>query len=563
MCGIIASIKEDNLFNYLINGLKKEEYRGYDSCGIGYLKSDKIYISKVIGSVAELKVSDDEIKIGLGHTRWATHGKNTLNNAHPHLSNHGLFALVHNGTIYNYQDLKNELLTLGFSFYGETDSEVIANYLEYQYGLCLDVKLALENTIAKLQGTYALCIIFCFEKRIYFAKNSSPLILGINKNEYTLISDINALQDETKYIDLDDGEYGYISLSNYAIFKQGKKIHKKESPLETKKNNIEEKKFTYYMEKEINEIPNMINLLFNNFQNMKIEPILESIRSAKKLIFVASGTSFHAGLIGKSFFQKESEVILASELYTEKYHIDKDNLYIFISQSGETMDVLKSLEYVHQTCSNSLGITNVANSSLYKKCKYQLLIYAQQEIAVASTKAYINEVVLLFYIASLLNNIDAKQEISKYINYSLTEGKEKELKGIAKNLKDKQNAIFIGKGKDYYLAKEASLKLKEVSYIHSEAMYSGELKHGSIALIEQDFPVFVIADSKPNEYILSAIEEIKARGGKVYIFTYNHKESLSFIPLMIEFFYLAFYVAKSKGNRIDKPRNLAKSVTVE
>ncbi len=563
MCGIIASIKDNNLFDYLINGLRKEEYRGYDSCGIGYLKGDKIYLSKVIGSVSDLKVNDDNIKIGLGHTRWATHGKNTLNNAHPHLSNHGLFALVHNGTIYNYQDLKNELLALGFTFYGETDSEVIVNYLEYQYGLCLDVKLALENTISKLHGTYALCIIFCFEKRIYFAKNSSPLILGINKNEYTLISDLNALQDETKYIDLDDEEYGYISSSSYSIYKHGKKIHKKEITLEKKKINNDEKKFKYYMEKEINEIPSMINFLFDNLKNIKLDSILAAIKQARKLVFIASGTSFHAGLIAKSFFQKECDVILASELYTEKYTIDKDNLYIFISQSGETMDVLKSLEYVHKTCSNSLGITNVKNSSLYKKTKYQLLIYANQEIAVASTKAYINEVVLLFYISSSLNDKDVNQEIKKYINYSLSKAKEKELKNIAQSLKEKESAIFIGKGKDYYLAKEASLKLKEVSYIHSEAMYSGELKHGSIALIEQDFPVFVISDSHINEYLLSAIEEIKARGGKVYIFNYDHKESLGFIPLMIEFFYLAFFTAIEKGNRVDKPRNLAKSVTVE
>lgn len=562
MCGIIACIKTKGLFKYLVDGLKLEDYRGYDSCGIGFLHDNKLNSIKAVGAIDNLNalLPDYQPTIGIGHTRWATHGKNSVENAHPHTSNHGLFSLVHNGTIYNYKEIKKELESIGFTFNSQTDSEVIVNLLEYEYGITLDVKEAIENVISRLEGTFALCILFCYENKIYFAKNHSPLIIGLGNDYYSILSDINALQNETEYIYINDLEYGFISKDSVQIYKDGKKVKTQIEQKETDLEQDKKSKYSYYMKKEIDEIPMMINNLVEQIQKEDLNMVLSHITKAKKLVFIASGTSYHAALIAQDFFNKEKEVIIASELYTSDYKVDADNYYIFISQSGETMDVLKSLEYINKTSSNTLGITNVKNSSLYKLANQHLLIHAKKEIAVASTKAYINEVLLLYIISCKLYD---KDFVFNYKNYQVSQQRIEEIKEIALSLKDKQNALFIGKGKDYYLALEASLKLKEVSYIHSEALYSGELKHGPIALIEKGFPVFVIKDIKENEYLLSACEEITSREGQIYSFYYDHQDKLSFIKMMCEFFYLAFYTAKYKEKPIDKPRNLAKSVTVE
>lgn len=564
MCGIIASIKTRGLCNYLLAGLKKEDYRGYDSCGVGLLNNNKIEIIKAIGKIDCLakKINKDEFKIGIGHTRWATHGKNTIENAHPHISNHELFALVHNGTIYNYVEIKKELIDLGFCFYSETDSEVIVNLLEYEYGLTLDIKATIEKVMQKLKGTYAICFLFAYEEKIYFFKNQSPLILALENDCYTILSDFNALDNANSFIDIDDNEYGYITDKNYLIYKNGKKIKKNLQIKEKQTNDLTLNNYKYYMEKEIDEIPLMAMNLNKHILKEDLTDIIKAINNTYGIVFIASGTSFNACLISRSYFSCQTEVILASEFYNTQYKVDKNKYYIFISQSGETMDVLKSLAYVNQKTKNTLAITNVKYSTLYKKAHSCILLYAEKEIAVASTKAYINEVILLYYLSLLLNNsaLPGKFDTSEL---EITNAELLKIQSIAKDLTDKNNAFFIGKGLCYYLALEASLKLKEVSYIHSEAIYAGELKHGSIALIEDGFPVFVIRDYQENEYLSSAIEEIKARGGVVYEFKYDSNKKLGFLKTMIKFFYLSFYTALYKKREIDKPRNLAKSVTVE
>ncbi len=561
MCGIIACIKTVGLANYILNGLKKEDYRGYDSCGIGYLNNDRIEIIKSLGEVNLLKEKiNQDFQIAIAHTRWATHGKNTLTNAHPHVSNHKLFALVHNGTINNYQELKKDLLNLGFSFYSDTDTEVIVNLLEYEYGLTLDVIKAIENVKEKLQGTYALCILFAFEEKVYFLRHDSPLSLGVSKDSITLVSDINAFQDENRYLDIDEGEYGFISRNKFIIYKNYRKVKKELMNLNNEENNINLKTYQYYMEKEIYEIPEKIERLLQNVDYEKLKEIHKDLKKAKKIIFIGCGTSYHACLIAKKYFNKESEVIIASEFYLENYTVNKDYFYIFVSQSGETMDVLKSLDYVQKVTNNTLSLTNANNSILEKKTKYDLNIYAEKEIAVASTKAYINEIYLLFLLGTLDKSIIKNYHKNDLI---INAHEIKEIKEIASFIKNKQSAIYIGKGEDYFLALEAALKLKEVSYIHVEAMYAGELKHGSIALIEEDFPVFVIQDINNNKNLLSPIEEIKSRGGKLFIFNYEHNSLISLTKMMMKCFLLAFYTSYFKNNNIDKPRNLAKSVTVE
>lgn len=564
MCGIIASIKTRGLCNYLLAGLKKEDYRGYDSCGVGLLNNNKIEIIKAIGKIdcLEKKINKDEFKIGIGHTRWATHGKNTIENAHPHISNHELFALVHNGTIYNYAEIKKELIDLGFCFYSETDSEVIVNLLEYEYGLTLDIKATIEKVMQKLKGTYAICFLFAYEEKIYFFKNQSPLILALENDCYTILSDFNAIDNANRFIDIDDNEYGYITDKNYLIYKNGKKIKKNLQIKEKQTNDLTLNNYKYYMEKEIDEIPLMAMNLNKHILKEDLTDIIKAINNTYGIVFIASGTSFNACLISRSYFLCQTEVILASEFYNTQYKVDKNKYYIFISQSGETMDVLKSLAYVNQKTKNILAITNVKYSTLYKKAHSCILLYAEKEIAVASTKAYINEVILLYYLSLLLNNSALPREFDTS-ELEMTNTELLKIQSIAKDLTDKNNAFFIGKGLCYYLALEASLKLKEVSYIHSEAIYAGELKHGSIALIEDGFPVFVIRDYQENEYLSSAIEEIKARGGVVYEFKYDSNKKLGFLKTMIKFFYLSFYTALYKKREIDKPRNLAKSVTVE
>lgn len=561
MCGIIASIQEKDLVPYLINGLKKEEYRGYDSCGLGLLIGDKIQTIKTLNRVTSLTdlAKDYTSTIGIGHTRWATHGKNSIENAHPHVSEHGLFGLVHNGTIYNYLEIKSELIKLGFAFSSSTDSEVIANLFEYEYGLILDVKKTIGKVSSILKGTYALCIIFAFEKRIYFMKKSSPLILGILPSAYALVSDINALQTGNRYIILDDNEYGYIEKSSYMIYKNNKKIKKKIFDLENKNNVESMQKYNYFMEKEINEIPFKVKELNDLFYQVDHQYLKKLFTYINKIVFIASGTSYHACLKGKEYFHKACLNYLASEFYTEEIKVEKDALYILISQSGETMDVLKSLEYLKKYTNNIIGITNVKGSSLYNYAPYKELIYAGSEIAVASTKAYINEVVILYLIANYLNDKYIKLD---YIS-ELNNHRKEELKEYASFLKTKSSVLFIAKGNDYYLAKEASLKLKEVSYIHSEAIYAGELKHGTIALIEKDFPVIVISKNKVNNYLSSSCEEISSRLGRLIYFNYDDQKELGFINMMMELFYLAFYTALARNNEVDKPRNLAKSVTVE
>ncbi len=564
MCGIIASIfKNQAVLPFLLEGLKKEEYRGYDSCGVAIIEPHKIHIQKEIGRIEKLKehLFTSSSKVGIGHTRWATHGKNNLNNAHPHISNKGLFCLVHNGTIYNYQEIKEDLLNKGYLFYSQTDTECIVNLLEHFYLQCGDILSSLNELDKTLKGTYVLCILFKEENRIYFLKKSTPLMLGKSKNGLHLSSDMRALELATDYLDIEDNEYGFIDENHYEIYKAQKRIEKKLYKIQKEKEDTNQVIPSFYMEKEIHEIPMVIDRIIKHYQNDFDIKIKEVIKKANNLIFVGSGTSYHAALRGSLYFEnKNVQVILASEF--DLNSIKNDNaLYIFLSQSGETLDVLKVLEKVSHY--DTLGISNVANSSLLRKCKYALEMKAKEEVAVASTKAYVAEVLLLYLLAkginqnTLQNLKDIQQEIKDHLLH------QEKILSIAESIKNKENAYFLAKGKDIYLCKEASLKLKEVTYIHSECLFAGELKHGPIALLEKDFPIFFITSLKNKENLNSAIEEVTAREGIPYIFTYDEHNPLGYLPLITDFFLLSFHLAKMRKKDVDKPRNLAKSVTVD
>ena len=566
MCGIVAGAFQDNVIPFLLYGLKQEEYRGYDACGIGFLEKKEIQIVKKIGRINSLveKVQNLKGNIGIAHTRWATHGKNTENNAHPHMSMHRIFALVHNGTIYNYKEIRTSLMQKGYVFYSQTDTECLANLLEYEYALSGNILEAMQQMQQRVKGTYALCILNKEEERIYFMKKSAPLIIGIGKQGISLSSDIRALEKQDFSVNLDEEEYGYITKENYFIYNQNQRVTKKEKPIQ--KNRFQKKEISMdcYMKKEIFEIPYILENILKKYENGFSAEIINLFSQASKIVFIASGTSYHAALIGSQYFSIPTEIYFSSEFITEERKIHSDVLYVFLSQSGETMDVLKALEFVLSHKGITLGIANVENSTLLRKTQYSLQMHAEAEVAVASTKAYCAEVLLLYLLAKYDKISFCKENILLIIREIKEHLKNVEsIENIAEQLKEKEHAYFLAKGKDYFLIQEASLKIKEVTYLHSETLYAGELKHGPIALIDEGFPVFLLGNKENNEALLSAREEVEARGAVTYFMTYDAKQDLGFLPLMTDFFLLAFYLAQKKGCDVDKPRNLAKSVTVE
>lgn len=553
MCGIVGFIGKHDVKKDIIQSLRGIEYRGYDACGAAFLKNNNFEIFKSIKGIDDLnKQINTSSNISIAHTRWSTHGMNTILNAHPHISNNKLFALVHNGTIYNYKELKNYLLEIGYTFYSSTDSEVIVNYLSYLYDKYLDIFASLKELNKILKGTYSIVILHAYENKLYFLKKDTSLYIALKEDKLCLTSDINILKPNDKYFPLDDNFYGYISLNKIAIYKNKKTIKPKFKSFEHE-NDVNKTKYKYYLEKEINEIPNCIKRQNQYFQSNEFQKIKEIIKD-KKLIFIGSGTSYHAALYSMHFFKQKVESYIASEYYQEKLQVESNAIYIFLSQSGETMDVLKALSYVKKENVISICLTNNINSELANKVNYIINLNANKEISVASTKAYILQIYTLY---ALSKNII--QEI-KLKNLSLKE--KEEIYNLAKEIKDSNNAYFISKNYNYYLAMEASLKLKEVSYIHVEPLYNGELKHGSISLLENNFPCLIITNAK-NKYFLSTEEEIKSHHGKVYYFIYKHNSLTSMFKMMMKIYYLSFYCALLKNNNIDKPRNLAKSVTVE
>lgn len=592
MCGIVGCIGKNKGREYIINGLKTLDYRGYDSAGIAFLKQDKIEIYKDAGSVSHLNSlipSNADGDVLIGHTRWATHGKPNKINSHPHLSYDGEFVLVHNGIVERFAEHKASLMEEGVTFKSDTDSEVIVNMIALYYKEEKDVLKTIRRVMETIEGSYAISLIHKGENRLYVLKNVSPLLIGIGEDYNLVASDASPMIEHTnKFIELGDKEYGFIEKSSYKIFNfEGKEVKKEliSKDIELVKHDLNG--YDHYMLKEIEEIPSVITRLVNHYVldnefNFNKE-LIQKIRESDHIIFLGCGTSYHASLVGGRYFEEMLGIPTASYIASEwAFHPmfpGKKPFIVFISQSGETADLIHCLNIVKQYDYDTLLITNTSGSTLERGCKYSLNIQAGVEVSVASTKAYAAQVaMLLLVVAAVKNNIKIAEEIIKALPIIETiKNKQNDIKNVANIIKDKQSIFYIGRGYDYYLSLEASLKLKEISYIHSEAIAGGELKHGPIALIENDTPVIVfITDHMTANSMRGNIEEVKSRGARVFVISTRElsKETdtividpypnfLSSIIISTVAFYLAYYTSLSKGYDVDKPRNLAKSVTVE
>ena len=597
MCGIVGYIGKENAIEVLINGLEKLEYRGYDSAGIAFL-TDNIKILKNKGKIKNLKNKvnlDEKSTLGIGHTRWATHGEANETNAHPHQVDK--ITLVHNGIIENYEKIKKELINKGYTFKTETDSEVGCALLDFLYQKNQDMIQSIEEFKTIVKGSYALGIICSDDKdTLYAIKNASPLIIGVGDKENFIASDVPAILKYTnKYITLDDLEFAKITKDKIECYnKKNKVIEKDIKMFSGDAMDIEKNGYEHFMLKEIHEEPSVIKKTFDKYiDNNKIDDKIPDLSKYKKITIVACGSAYHAGLIGKNLIENYAnvpvDVEIASEYRYKKHFFDKKELVIVVSQSGETADTLASLKLAKENKIDTLGIINVKESSIARESDIVLYTEAGNEIAVATTKAYSAQVALLSLISltiasknDLLNK-DEKLEILKEIK--LLPNKIEQLintdnyQKIAEEIYKDDDIFFLGRGIDYAIALEGSLKLKEISYIHSEAYAAGELKHGTISLIDKGTPVIaIITDNNIKDKTISNVKEVKARGAKTILISNENLDNscfdkkviipnvhpllqplLTVIPLQL----IAYEVAKLRNCDIDKPKNLAKSVTVE
>ena len=599
MCGIVGSVStKTNIIPILLNGLKTLEYRGYDSAGISYLKDGNLTINKVKGRVQDLENNIEKnsfSNIGIAHTRWATHGKVSEINAHPH--NVGHITIVHNGIIENFNKLKHKLEEKGYQFKTQADTEIAAGLLDYYYKKYENIDKAIQKFMKKVDGSYAICMLIDNDPNtIYVIKKDSPLIIGQSQDVNYIASDVPAILKYTKnYYILEDYEYGKVTNNNIEIYnKEGNLLKKELKEYHGSDLTSDKGLYEHYMLKEIMEqnttIRKTINPYINNIKDLLKMPDLTKY---ERIDIIACGTAMHAGLIAKYLFEQytntKCEVFLASEYRYQNNFLNNKVLSIFISQSGETADTLAALKKVKEENCDSLGIVNVKESSIARAIDKVLYTEAGTEIAVASTKAYTAQVALLSVLVlahayrtksikeeKILNILEEFRSITSILNPILENTKTYE--NIAKEIYEKNDVFYIGRGLDYALAMEGSLKLKEISYIHSEAYAAGELKHGTISLITKDTPVFSSATNKHiNTKTISNLKEVISRGAKCYLITDEDikddnikvikikKVSMFLKPLLtiIPYQLIAYYTAKLKGCDIDKPRNLAKSVTVE
>ncbi len=601
MCGIVGYIgKNDNTLEFLINGLKSLEYRGYDSAGIAYM-TDKINILKKQGKLENLDKCvnyKQKSNLGIGHTRWATHGAPSENNAHPHMQ--GKIALVHNGIIENYEKLKQKLIKDGYKFYSETDTEIATALIDKMYNQEKDILKALSKCQDIFEGSYAMGIICTDDpNHLYCLKKDSPLIIAKSTDGYFIASDVPAILKYTnKYYLIENNEIGKISKDNLTIYNHDLKEVKKElQTFDLDLENAMKNGYDHFMLKEINEQPFVIEdtiapCIKDGKQSLRKE--IPDLSKYEQIHIVACGSAYHTGLVGKALIEEFGEipvsVEIASEYRYKKVFYNAKTLVIFISQSGETADTLACLRKVKEQGIDSLAIINVVGSSIAREADKTLYIKAGCEIAVATTKAYLAQSTLLSLIA--LNIAINKKKLDNVLVSKIFDEMKKlpslikdlinqDYKKIAKKIYKKEHIFFIGRGIDEAIAKEGALKLKEISYIHCESYAAGELKHGSISLIEKDTPVIaIVTDEKLASKTISNIKEVKARGAKVILIIsenlntesdyYDEKivipsvnpftqPLLSIIPLQV----IAYEVALLRGCDIDKPRNLAKSVTVE
>ena len=597
MCGIVGYIGKKNAIEILINGLEKLEYRGYDSAGIAFL-TDDIKILKNKGKIKNLKNKinfDEKSTLGIGHTRWATHGEANEINAHPHQV--GKITLVHNGIIENYEEIKKELINKGYTFKTETDSEVGCALLNFLYQKNQNMIKSIEEFKTIVKGSYALGIICSDDKdTLYTVKNASPLIIGVGDNENFIASDVPAILKYTnKYITLDDLEFAKITKDKIECYdKKNKVITKDIKIFSGDAMDIEKNGYEHFMLKEIHEEPSVIKKTFDKYiDNNKIGDKIPDLSKYKKITIVACGSAYHAGLIGKNLIENYAnipvDVEIASEYRYKKHFFNEKELVIVVSQSGETADSLASLKLAKENKIDTLGIINVKESSIARESDIVLYTEAGNEIAVATTKAYSTQVALFSLISLTIankNNLLNKDEIIEILKeIKLLPNKIEQLinndiyQKIAEEIYKDDDIFFLGRGIDYAIALEGSLKLKEISYIHSEAYAAGELKHGTISLIDKDNPVIaIITDNNIKDKTISNVKEVKARGAKTILISNENLDNscfdkkviipsihpllqplLTVIPLQL----IAYEVAKLRDCDIDKPKNLAKSVTVE
>ena len=594
MCGIIGYIgKKEKTLSVLISGLESLEYRGYDSAGIAYINNNEIVLKKKKGKVEKLKNeinTNEEALLGIGHTRWATHGEANEINSHPHKS--GKITIVHNGIIENYLELKEELIKKGYSFKSDTDTEVAAVLLDELYKKNGNILDSIKEFKEKVNGAYAIGIINEDEKdTLYAIKKNSPLIIGVGENENYIASDVPAIFNETKrYITLEDGEYAKITKNDIKVYNVNNVLKEVEiKEFKGSANALDKNGYEHFMKKEIYEQPDVIK---NNIDNN-----IPDLRGYKKIVIVACGSAFHAGLIGKYLIEEYGnipvEVEIASEFRYKKNFLDINTLVIAISQSGETADTLEAVKLAKRSGCDTLGIINVEESSIAREVDEVIYTKAGSEIAVATTKGYTSQVEILSKIAYILatnNECKYYKNIIRNFMVDLKElpivmeevlSNEEEYINIAKDIYKDSDIFFIGRGIDYALSMEGSLKLKEISYIHSEAYPAGELKHGTISLIDEGTPVIgIVTDELISEKTISNMKEVKARGANVLYLTtntlckngdfYNKKivvpevnpllqPLVNILPLQL----ISYHVAKLNNCNIDKPKNLAKSVTVE
>jgi glucosamine--fructose-6-phosphate aminotransferase (isomerizing) len=617
MCGIVGYIGNRDAYDVLIKGLKRLEYRGYDSAGIAIYNGSKFNVYKCHGKVSDLEahVSDKDTNgnIGIGHTRWATHGEPNDINAHPHASMNGKFILIHNGIIENYAKLKATLEEKGYTFKGETDSEVLVNFIEYIYNEshAKDENFmpddAVRTALQMVEGAYGIVVMSSEDpETITVARKGSPIVIGIGNGEYFIASDASPIIEYTNsVIYLNDLDVATISKTGFNLVNlKDRKAKIDIQQVDLRLDEIEKNGFDHYMLKEIYEQPRAIadtyrgrlSLDSKNLTLGGLHTVMNELKEAKRIIIVACGTSWHAGLVGEYLFEEfariPTEVEYASEFRYRNPIINKGDIVIAISQSGETADTLAAIQLAKERGAIVLGICNVVGSSIPRETIAGVYTHAGPEIGVASTKAFTTQITVLTMMAmqvGLANKGLTEQEFTDLVDelYAIPQKveqileKSESIKQIAEKIKDATNSIYLGRGYLYPVALEGALKLKEISYIHAEGYPSAEMKHGPIALIDEKMPVIVLATKdKSYDKIVSNIQEVKARKGVViaivtegdttiknladYVIEVPYSDFalaplLTVVPLQL----IAYYIAVMRGCNVDQPRNLAKSVTVE
>ncbi len=603
MCGIVGYVGKRNAVPVLLYGLQRLEYRGYDSAGIAVLEKEgsKIIVEKQVGKIKDLQEylwnKKIEGNIGIAHTRWATHGPPTIENAHPHISQKGTIAIVHNGIIENYLELKKSLQEKGYEFKSETDTEVIAHLIEDEYEN--DLLSTVLKVIKKLEGAYAIGIISTYEpEKLIGVRKGSPLIVGIGKDENLIASDIPAVLEYTKdIIPLDDNEIAVLTQKDIEVLDfNGNKKEKKILHVTWDISIAEKGGFKHFMQKEIHEQPRTIADTITGFSSQDIEKIFPQLKDINRITIVACGTSFHAGLVGKFWIEKYAkvpvEIDYASEFRYRDYIVDDRTLIFGISQSGETADTRFAMLDAKKKGAKTLALVNVVGSSLSRESDFVLYTYCGPEIGVAATKTFTAQLIVLYLFAlklaqfrDLLSEKEFKEKYRELLHIpTVVEEilkKDEEIKNIAYDYTKANDFLFLARGLNYPIALEGALKLKEISYIHAEGYPAGEMKHGPIALIDENMPVVFVA---PKDYLyektLSNIQEVKARKGKIIsvatdgdnvvkdlsektIFIPKTQDELYPIVSVIPLQLLAYHIATFLGKDVDQPRNLAKTVTVE